>query len=144
MTVGTIEPKFWQELCRLIGREDLGKRQFDFAHGEEIGQALAEVFLQKTQQEWLALIDGRDFCVTPVCSLAEALTSELTAESEMICTRNEDIGDVKYLQPAIRLSETPGAIERRAPRLGEHREEILNSLGYTAEEITRLKENRVI
>ena len=40
LTVGTIEPKFWQELCRLIGRDDLGNRQFDFAHGEELGQAL--------------------------------------------------------------------------------------------------------
>ena len=144
LTVGTIEPKFWQELCRLIGRDDLGNRQFDFAHGEELGQALAEVFLLKTQQEWLALIDDRDFCVTPVCSLAEALNSELASESGMIDTRNEDIGAVKYLQPAIKLSATPGAIDRRAPRLGEHREEILHSLGYTAEEITRLKEGHVI
>ncbi|NLH46374.1 MAG: CoA transferase [Acholeplasmataceae bacterium] len=144
LTVGTIEPKFWQELCRLIGRDDLGNRQFDFAHGEELGQALAEVFLLKTQQEWLALIDDRDFCVTPVCSLAEALNSELTSESGMIGVRDEDIGEIKYLQPAIKLSATPGAIDRRAPRLGEHREEILKSLGYTAEEITRLKENHVI
>ena len=144
LTVGTIEPKFWQELCRLIGRDDLGNRQFDFAHGEELGQALAEVFLLKTQQEWLALIDDRDFCVTPVCSLAEALNSELTSESGMIGVRDEDIGEIKYLQPAIKLSATPGAIDRRAPRLGEHREEILNSLGYTVEEITRLKEGHVI
>ena len=144
LTVGTIEPKFWQELCRLIGRDDLGNRQFDFAHGEELGQALAEVFLLKTQQEWLALIDDRDFCVTPVCSLAEALNSELTSESGMIGVRDEDIGEIKYLQPAIKLSVTPGAIDRRAPRLGEHREEILNSLGYTVEEITRLKEDHVI
>ena len=122
----------------------MGNRQFDFAHGEELGQALAEVFLLKTQQEWLALIDDRDFCVTPVCSLAEALNSELTSESGMIGLRDEDIGEIKYLQPAIKLSATPGAIDRRAPRLGEHREEILKSLGYTAEEITRLKENHVI
>ena len=144
LTVGTIEPKFWQELCRLIEREDLQNRQFDFAHGEEIKQALAEVFLLKTQQEWLALIDARDFCVTPVCSLAEALNSELTLESGMIDKRNEDVGEVRYLQPAIKLSATPGAIERRAPRLGEHREEILNSLGYSVEEINSLKEDHVI
>ena len=62
----------------------------------------------------------------------------------MIGVRDEDIGEIKYLQPAIKLSATPGAIDRRAPRLGEHREEILNSLGYTVEEITRLKEDHVI
>ncbi|MHC1717700.1 MAG: CaiB/BaiF CoA transferase family protein [Acidaminococcaceae bacterium] len=144
LTVGTIEPKFWLELCCLIGREDLANRQFDFVHGEEMKQALAEIFLLKKQQEWLALINERDFCVTPVCSLDEALNSELTLESGMIGVRDEDIGEIKYLQPAIKLSETPGAIDRRAPRLGEHREEILKSLGYVAEEITRLKEDHVI
>lgn len=144
LTVGTIEPKFWQELCRLTGRDDLINRQFDFVHGGELAEALAKIFLLKTQQEWLTLIDDRDFCITPVCSLAEALNSELTAESAMVCTRNEDIGEVRYLQPAIRLSEMPGAIERRAPRLGEHREEILNSLGYNADEIARLKEEHII
>ena len=144
LTVGTIEPKFWQDLCRLIGREDLANRQLDFAHGEELGQALAEIFLLKTQQEWLTLINERDFCVTPVCSLSEALNSELTSESGIIATRNEDIGVVKYLQPAIKLSATPGAIDRRAPRLGEHREEILSGLGYTSEEISKLKDDHII
>ena len=142
--MGTIEPKFWQELCSLIGREDLANRQFDFAHGEELEQTLAKVFLLKTQKEWLSLIDDRDFCVTPVCSLDEALNSELTSESDMVDTRNEDIGEVRYLQPAIKLSATPGTIDLRAPRLGEHREEILSSLGYTAEEISKLKADHVI
>ena len=144
LTVGTIEPKFWQEMCQLIGRDELFARQFDFAHGEELGQVLAEVFLLKTQAEWLTLINGRDFCVTPVCSLSEALASELTAESAMLTIRNEDLGAVKYLQPAIRLSDTPGSIARRAPRLGEHREEILSGLGYTAEEISKLKNDHII
>ena len=144
LTVGTIEPKFWQEMCHLIGRDELLARQFDFAHSEELGQALAEIFLLKTQQEWLTLINERDFCVTPVCSLSEALNSELTSESGIIATRNEDIGVVKYLQPAIKLSATPGAIDRRAPRLGEHREEILSGLGYTSEEISKLKDDHII
>ena len=68
----------------------------------------------------------------------------MTAESEMLTIRNEDLGAVKYLQPAIRLSDTPGSIERRAPRLGEHREEILSGLGYTAEAISKLKDDHII
>lgn len=144
LTVGTIEPKFWRELCSLIDRDDLADKQFDFAHGEELQEALAKVFLLKTQQEWLALINERDFCVTPVCSLDEALNSELTLESGMIGVRDEDLGEVRYLQPAIKLSATPGAIDLRAPRLGEHREEILSSLGYTLDEINKLKAAHVI
>lgn len=144
LTVGTLEPKFWQELCRLLDREDLTGRQFDFAHGRELQAELAGTFLAKTRQEWLDLIGGREFCVTPVCSLEEALASELTTESGMVGAREEDLGTVKYLQPAISLSETPGAVERRAPRMGEHREEILAALGYEKNEIAELANKHII
>lgn len=144
LTVGTLEPKFWQELCRLLDREDLTGRQFDFAHGRELQAELAGTFLAKTRQEWLDLIGGREFCVTPVCSLEEALASELTTESGMVGAREEDLGTVKYLQPAISLSETPGAVERRAPRMGEHREEILAALGYDKNEIAELANKHII
>lgn len=144
LTVGTLEPKFWQELCRLLDREDLTGRQFDFAHGRELQTELAGAFLAKTRQEWLDLIGGREFCVTPVCSLEEALASELTTESGMVGAREEDLGTVKYLQPAISLSETPGAVERRAPRMGEHREEILAALGYDKNEIAELANKHII
>lgn len=144
LTVGTLEPKFWQELCRLLDREDLTDRQFDFAHGRELQAELAGAFLAKTRQEWLDLIGGREFCVTPVCSLEEALASELTTESGMVGAREEDLGTVKYLQPAISLSETPGAVERRAPRIGEHREEILAALGYGKNEIAELANKHII
>ena len=144
MTVGTIEPKFWQELCALIGKEELRTRQFDFAQGKEMREELSKAFLTKTQQEWLDLIGSKDFCVTPVCSLEEALASEITEESAMVADREEDLGKVRYLQPAIRLSGTPGVIEKRAPRLGEHREEILLGLGYEEREIDRLKKEHII
>lgn len=144
LTVGTIEPKFWQQLCRLLGREDLLTRQFDFAHSEELQSELGKTFLTKDQAEWLQLAGDEDFCLTPVCSLGEALSSELTESAAMVVERQEDFGAVRYLQPVIRLSATPGAIETRAPRLGEHRDEILRSLDYEADEIARLKKEHII
>ena len=128
----------------MLGKEELGTRQFDFAQGKEIREELSKAFLTKTQQQWLDLIGDKEFCVTPVCSLEEALASELAGESGMLAEREEDLGKVQYLQPAIRLSATPGSIDRRAPRLGEHREEILSALGYAAEEIDRLKKEHII
>jgi LmbE family N-acetylglucosaminyl deacetylase len=47
-------------------------------------------------------------------------------------------------QTPVRLSKTPGEIRHRAPTLGEHTREIIASLGYTDEEITRLQDQRVI
>lgn len=140
LSIGTIEPKFWQRLCQLLGCEDLIARQFDFEHGEELRQRLAAIFKTKTQAEWLDLIGSEEFCVTPVCTMDEVLDSRLTQQSAMLTARQEDIGTLNYVQPAIRLSEMPGSIERRAPLLGEHTAEVLAELGYNAEEIVRLKE----
>ncbi|WP_301961864.1 CaiB/BaiF CoA-transferase family protein [uncultured Phascolarctobacterium sp.] len=144
LSVGTIEPKFWRRLCGLLGCEDLIARQYDFEHGGELQERLAAVFQTKTQADWLALIGAEEFCVTPVCSLEEALSSELTQQSAMLTQRQEDIGTLQYVQPAIRLSEMPGSIERRAPLLGEHTAEVLAELGYSEAEIMRLQETGAI
>ena len=102
------------------------------------------MFQTKTQADWLELIGAEEFCVTPVCSLEEALDSELTQQSAMLTQRQEDIGTLQYVQPAIRLSEMPGSIERRAPLLGEHTAEVLAELGYSEAEIMRLQETGAI
>jgi crotonobetainyl-CoA:carnitine CoA-transferase CaiB-like acyl-CoA transferase len=144
LSVGTIEPKFWRRLCEILDCEELIERQHDFEHGNELQERLAAVFQTKTQAEWLALIGEEEFCVTPVCSLEEALNSELTQQSEMLAQKQEDIGTLQYVKPAIRLSDMPGSIERRAPLLGEHTAEVLTELGYTEPEIMKLKETGAI
>lgn len=141
LSVGTIEPKFWQKMCRLIDLPELESRQFDFAHSAEIKEKLAAAFAGKTQAEWLELIGKDEFCVTPIRTLQEALDSSLTTEqSQMLVTKKEDFGDYTYVKSAAKLSDTPGAIRKRAPYLGEHTQEVLESAGYTKEEIAAMHE----
>lgn len=141
LSIGTIEPKFWQKMCRLIDLSELESRQFDFAHSAEIKKKLAAAFAGKTQAEWLELIGRDEFCVTPIRTLQEALDSSLTTEqSQMLVTKKEDFGDYTYVKSAAKLSDTPGAIRTRAPYLGEHTQEVLESAGYTKEEIAAMHE----
>ena len=140
MCVGTLEPKFWAQLCQLLARPELVDRQYDFEHSGEIKQAVATAFAEKTQQEWLELIGDAEFCVTPVCTLSEALGSDLTTvQTEMLETRVEDIGSVQYVRSPIKLSATPAKISKRAPYLGEDNEVVLKKLGYLQEEIDDLR-----
>ena len=44
----------------------------------------------------------------------------------------------------VRLSATPGGIRHRAPKLGEHTDDILRELGYDVVEIARLRDARVV
>lgn len=141
LSIGTIEPKFWQKMCRLIDLPELESRQFDFAHSAEIKEKLAAAFAGKTQAEWLELIGKDEFCVTPIRTLQEALDSSLTTEqSQMIVTKKEDFGNYTYVKSAAKLSDTPGTISKRAPYLGEHTQEVLESAGYTKEEIAAMHE----
>lgn len=141
LSIGTIEPKFWQKMCRLIDLPELESRQFDFANSAEIKAKLAAAFAGKTQAEWLELIGKDEFCVTPIRTLQEALDSSLTTEqSQMLVTKKEDFGDYTYVKSAAKLSDTPGTIRKRAPYLGEHTQEVLESAGYTKEEIAAMYE----
>lgn len=141
LSIGTIEPKFWQKMCRLIDLPELESRQFDFAHSAEIKKKLAAAFAGKTQAEWLELIGKDEFCVTPIRTLQEALDSSLTTEqSQMLITKKEDFGNYTYVKSAAKLSDTPGTIRKRAPYLGEHTQEVLESAGYTKEEIAAMHE----
>jgi crotonobetainyl-CoA:carnitine CoA-transferase CaiB-like acyl-CoA transferase len=67
VTVAALEPKFWRSLCDLLERPDLVDRAFDVELPE-----LAELFRTKTLQDWLDLLEGKDTCVGPVLTLAEA------------------------------------------------------------------------
>lgn len=138
LTVGTIEPKFWQRFCDLIGCPELEKRQYDFAHEEELKTLLAEKIAAKTQAEWLALIGGAEFCVTPVCSLAEALASDLTAQEEMLLEEPSDLGTLRYIGGPVKFSGAQAQVRCRAPKLGEHTLDVLQELGYSAEQIAQL------
>ena len=139
LSIGTIEPKFWQKMCRLIDLPELESRQFDFANSAEIKKKLAAAFAGKTQAEWLELIGKDEFCVTPIRTLQEALDSSLTTEqSQMLVTKKEDFGNYTYVKSAAKLSDTPGTIRKRAPYLGEHTQEVLESAGYTKEEIAAM------
>jgi alpha-methylacyl-CoA racemase len=67
LTVAALEPKFWRNLCDLLDRPDLVNRAFEPSLPE-----LEELFRSRTLSDWLDLLEGKDTCVGPVLTLAEA------------------------------------------------------------------------
>lgn len=82
--------------------------------------------------------------MTPVCSLEEALQSELTQQENIVQEADCDLGRLHYLGGPVKFSAAQSAITRRAPRLGEHTQEVLRELGYSEEQLAELRAAKAV
>jgi crotonobetainyl-CoA:carnitine CoA-transferase CaiB-like acyl-CoA transferase len=70
VAVGALEPKFWAELCRGLGCEDLIPRQYEEPQ-DALKARIAEIFHTRPAFEWFEKLRGTDACVTPVLTISE-------------------------------------------------------------------------
>jgi crotonobetainyl-CoA:carnitine CoA-transferase CaiB-like acyl-CoA transferase len=136
VALGALEPKFWANACRVLGRPDLVAHQF--AEGREQARLQLEieaVFQSRTAAEWVTAFEGGDACFSLVRSVPEVLEDQQIQHRGLIADGT--------LMPQVRLLSTPGTVRRPAPRLGEHTAEILTAIGYAETDIDRLAELRV-
>jgi alpha-methylacyl-CoA racemase len=146
VTLGALEPKFWQAWCRGVGREDLIERQFEGPGSEAHAQVVA-LFKARTRADWQRFTGEHDCCLEPVLELDEALDSELVRAREMVVTLDQPgvAGGVRQLGIPVKLARTPGDHARLpGPALGEYTEQALAEAGYSAEEIAALLESGAV
>jgi alpha-methylacyl-CoA racemase len=140
VSLGALEPKFWQAWCRGVGREDLIAAQFERPGSEAHGQ-VADIFLARTREDWESFAREHDCCLEPVLELDEALDSELVRERGMVVELDQPGAErpVRQLGIPVKLGRTPGDHARLpGPALGEHTAEVLAGAGYSPGEIAEL------
>ena len=134
MAVGAIEARFYAEFLNGLGLNaaELPDRS-DRANWPALKDTFAVEFARKTRDEWEAIFDGTDACVSPVLGLEEADSHPHNIARGAFV----DVDGVANPAPAPRLSETPGAV-RSAPVIpGAHTETALMEWGLDAAEISR-------
>jgi crotonobetainyl-CoA:carnitine CoA-transferase CaiB-like acyl-CoA transferase len=104
-SVGALEPKFWSALCEAMDRPDLVEQQY--SEDPSTQRAVEEIFRSRTRQEWTETLSVVDACCEPVLEV-----DEVASHPQVV---------------ARRLFER--AREGRAPRLGEHTDEVLREIG---------------
>ena len=142
----------WKSFCKLIGREDLAEHA-KFAtnplrtqHRKELEQVLIPEFRKRSRAEWLELLGKANLPHSPANNVKEICEDPHIAYRKMLVEVDQPrVGKMRIVGSPIRLSETPGEVYAPAPLLGQHSEEVLRTiLGYSAEDIRALKDEKVI
>jgi crotonobetainyl-CoA:carnitine CoA-transferase CaiB-like acyl-CoA transferase len=145
ISVGALEPHFWDTLCQYLKLPEYVPIQFDGAHQEEIINTFREQFLKKTRSQWEEALSPLDVCCEPVLTIDEVIKLPHHQEREMVIERNgtqwcESI----TLGVPVKLSLTPGGIRTPPVRLGENTYGILRELGYSELSIKTFSDKGVI
>jgi crotonobetainyl-CoA:carnitine CoA-transferase CaiB-like acyl-CoA transferase len=138
ITIGAIEPWFFANLCRALGREDLVEHEYNSARRAEIQESFGAIFRTKTRDEWFEILSRTDVCVGKMNTLDEVEADPQVQARKMIVELDTPEGrKVKQVGISVKLSETPGSIRSLAPTLGQHTEEVMHGLGYSDEQIEK-------
>jgi crotonobetainyl-CoA:carnitine CoA-transferase CaiB-like acyl-CoA transferase len=129
MSVGCLEEKFWKNLCGVLERPDLVPVIQDETKYPWLKDELTAIIATKTMEEWVELAKGSDSCFAPVLNYDEALaTGQAMADEMVLDVEDPELGNYKTMGFVTKFSATPCQLYRRAPRLGEHTEEILGEI----------------
>jgi crotonobetainyl-CoA:carnitine CoA-transferase CaiB-like acyl-CoA transferase len=114
-------------------------------NSEELISILDEIFATKTREEWEPhfkeniVIYGLVQSPMEVTQDPQALANDFFAELD-----NPTLGKIKVVTLPMKFHQNPASVRTPAPERGQHSEEILLDLGYSWEDIGRLKEQEVI
>ncbi|MBI2296386.1 MAG: CoA transferase [Betaproteobacteria bacterium] len=134
-----------ERLFRVIGRPDLIDDPRYRTNAERVRNAagldaiIGEFIGRMTLGENLAFFDNAEVTVGPIYDISQIVEDPHVNAREMVVDFPDDeMGAVPMHCVVPRLSATPGAIRRAAPRLGEHNAEVLGALGLSREDLARL------
>jgi crotonobetainyl-CoA:carnitine CoA-transferase CaiB-like acyl-CoA transferase len=144
VAVAAIEEKFWANLCRLLGLENLVDQQYVESAQPSVRAALASAFLTKARDDWATLLAPADTCVSPVLTSTEAANDRAFAERKAFATARSPAGDT-WPQLAPMLA---GAVRDDSYDLPDRAvtdtDAVLTAAGFTGDEIARLRNEGIV
>ena len=113
-----------------------------WAERDHVYRILAGRLAERPTARWLALLATRDVWCAPVQAFEEVVADPQVAHNELLASVDyPGIGEVRVVGMPARFSGTPGTIRLGPPTVGQHTDEILGGLGYSAEEVRRLRQD---
>ncbi len=123
----------------LAGAEDLPD-QMDRGRWPEMKQRIGEIIAQRTLDEWVAVFDGTDACVSPVLTMGQTPSHPHAQARDSFF----EFGGVTQPRPAPRFEGTPSepAVTSHPP--GADTDSVLTELGYSVEQVEALRSSGAV
>lgn len=141
----------WKKFCDALGLNDLfADARFNtnperVKHRKELAEILGDLFITKPAKEWLDRIEAQGVPCGPVHDLSDVFRSPQVLHRQMVREiQHPRAGTVKVVGVPIKMSDSPDLIRTAPPMLGEHTNQVLNSIGYTDSQIAELRKEGVL
>lgn len=147
LSVGSLEPKFWQQFCTAIERPDLFELglNFDVSHQQRLKGEIRDVIKSKSLAEWQQIFAAYDACVEPVLTMSEALIHPQTqARGMVVDVPRRDGTSQKQVGSPIKISDFQPSYKHVGSALGADTAVVLTDLGYSEAEIAQLFADGVV
>ena len=141
----------WASLCKVIGREDLlaspdfkgGKKRAE--NRAKLNSILNESLAKKTGAEWIEILNQAGIPCGPIYKVDQVFADPQVKHLGVATpVEHPKLGRKEILANAALLSRTPAKVVASTPEIGEHTDEILRELEYSAEEIEKLHKGGVV
>ncbi|SFM86825.1 formyl-CoA transferase [Variovorax sp. OV329] len=140
----------WPAICRVIGEEGwiddeaYATPQARLLHLKPIFRRIEQWTMTKTKFEAMDILNELDIPCGPILSMKEIAEDEsLRASGTLVEVDHPTRGKYLTVGNPIKLSDSPTDVTR-SPLLGEHTDDVLGQLGYSAEEVALLREQKVV
>ncbi|HET7874836.1 MAG TPA: CoA transferase [Methylomirabilota bacterium] len=151
LNIGGGSPVFWPKICEILGIPELTEdprfkeQTARVANRKVLTVLLEERLTTETTAHWLERLEAAGVPAGPIWTYDQVFADPHVRHRQMaVEVDHPKAGRTRVLGIPVKLSETPGAIRRPAPTLGQHTDEVLSELGLPPREIAGLRAQGVI
>ena len=151
INIASAGDEIFGRFCRAVDRPDLAEHS-DYKTGrarsdnrKALNAAIEAITKQRTSAEWIERLNKAGVPSGPIYKMDEVFADPQVKHLGIARTvHHKELGDIELIGQAVTLSRTPSQLKTASPDAGEHTDAILGELGYSAGDIARLREKKVI
>ena len=151
MVIAVGNDRQFRRMAEVLGRPELAEdshfatNRNRLENREELTEALQRMFETRPAREWMKLLEEAGIPCAPIQSIDQVFDHPQVRAREMVVEMAHPSAEkVRLVGSPLKLSRTPVSYRRHPPLVGEHTQEVLTELGYSEEEIRKLRRERVI